>query len=321
MSVTPAQAMPHLKTTRIARQRHQRRVSAVTRPGNTHALGIGETLGDGPLHGIDHVVLHRQSPLPPARLEVLETIAGTAAEFRLENEVTTTGKQLRLAIPLPTSAANPRPPMQQNHRRQVGLACSSGWQRDVQRHIESIARLDAHEVRAAHELRVNAGTRARNAGQRARLCVVDRVHGRLRIGKRRNQHRGSRGTQRHCDSVHRAGHCGIDQLLNLLQAWVEPDRAGTVSVDMHADQSITAALPDRDTVKVEAVYRNDGLRVDAPGDRVIHVKRTSIPPVVRADEDRAIAPNTHGDEAVSTQRRKLGQDAPLVSLGGPDNAQ
>ena len=62
----------------------QRRVAAVGAAEDGDLLRVGDALLDGPVHGVDQVVVHLQAPLLVAGVQELLAVAGRAAEVDLQ---------------------------------------------------------------------------------------------------------------------------------------------------------------------------------------------------------------------------------------------
>ena len=105
---------------RVRRERRpdQRRVAAVAAAHDRHLLRVGVALLDGPVDGVDQVVVHLAGPLAVAGVEELLAEAGRAAEVHLQHRVAAVGQPLRLRVVAP-AVARPRPAVDQQHHRQV----------------------------------------------------------------------------------------------------------------------------------------------------------------------------------------------------------
>jgi hypothetical protein len=102
---------------RLARDRHQRGVSAIAGAVHAHALAIGDALLDRPARGIGEVVLHLAAPLARAQVLELATAAARAAIVHLQDRVTARREKLRFVIEAPAIENTVRAAVYKHDRR------------------------------------------------------------------------------------------------------------------------------------------------------------------------------------------------------------
>src|SRR5690606_1215702 len=104
---------------RCADLRHQRGIAAEAAAVDADALLVGVAVADGPLGGVDDVVLDSLAPLLVAGvLEALAVAAG-AAVVDLQHRVAAAGQQLGFPVERPAVARADRPTVRVDDHRQV----------------------------------------------------------------------------------------------------------------------------------------------------------------------------------------------------------
>ena len=125
---------------RSERQSSQGRVTAVGTAHDRDFPGVGIAFLDGPIHGVDEIVVHLESPLFVACIEELLPVTRGGAIIHLQAGVSPVREPLRVGI-VPPHVARPRPAMNEQHRRQV-LRRDARRQGQIAVQVESVARLD-----------------------------------------------------------------------------------------------------------------------------------------------------------------------------------
>ena len=103
-------------------------------------LRVGDALLDGPVDGVDQVVVHLQAPLLVAGVEELLAVAGRAAEVDLQHRVAAVGEPLRVGLKPQVSRPHGPPCTSRTSGRFFGG--DAGGQRQVAVELQAVARLD-----------------------------------------------------------------------------------------------------------------------------------------------------------------------------------
>src|SRR5205814_10185474 len=109
------------KHVRSESQRGQRAIPAVGTAHNSNFLRIGYSLVYRPIHSVNQIVMHLESPLFIAGVEELLPVAGRAAKIGLENGIAAVGQPLGKTVEAPLSSRPAAARSEQRHRQNFGV--------------------------------------------------------------------------------------------------------------------------------------------------------------------------------------------------------
>ena len=182
-----------------------------------------DALRDGPVHGVDQVVVHRLAPLQIAGVDERLAEAGGAPEVDLQHGVAAVGQQLgdaveRVGVARPGSAVD-----QQHHRHRlardaVAVGVDPGGQRQIGDQVDTVTSRDDMGRRRGEPVSVESRPRVEEQAERLVGPVVGVVAGR---GRRDRRNRGS--TCRWRGSA-RGSHVTVELLAERLDIRLPPPR-------------------------------------------------------------------------------------------------
>src|SRR5260221_7676334 len=93
-------------------------VATIAASIDAHALWIGDSLLNDPVHSIGDVILHRTAPLFKAGFKKFSSVAGRSPEIHLINGIAPISSDMDLVIKFPI-VARPRSAVWIDHNRQI----------------------------------------------------------------------------------------------------------------------------------------------------------------------------------------------------------
>ena len=118
-------------------QADERRIAAVASAEDRHALGIGDSLGDRPVDGVDQVVVHLAGPLEVGGVDERFAKARRAAEVHAEHGVASIGQPLMRRREAP-GVASPRTTVHVEHQRARHPPRAVARQREIRHEREPV---------------------------------------------------------------------------------------------------------------------------------------------------------------------------------------
>ena len=293
-----------------ADRRHQRRIAAEAAAVDADAVLVRIALVDGPLGGIDDVVLDAVAPLLVARVLERAAVAARTAEVHLQHRITAAGEHLCFAVEAPVVARPDRAAMRIDDQRQV-LAVAAGRQRQVAVHRLAVAGIDAEGLDAAHALGIQplAALHQETGG----ACLAVEQVQLPRVAVAAHAHHDLVAIARRAGEVHdlageRFRKRGVN--VGVRVAFVEQRHVRRRRFGHHADQGLVVARPEvvghfRDII-LEQLLEFAGLRVErADGGRGLAVVLLRI--------DRAVAGGGDHRQVLAGRLRCIDQ-GPLASI-------
>lgn len=94
------------------------RIAAIGAAEDSESVRVGVALGDGPVGGIEEIVVHRTRELADSSRDMPSAVARRAPKVDLQHRITTVGQQLRLRVVSP-GVVSPGPAVDQKDQRPV----------------------------------------------------------------------------------------------------------------------------------------------------------------------------------------------------------